>query len=166
MTILYHCLFCCERFHSLHHTQFRTNYSLFMPFYDYIYGTMDNSTDTLYETSLKKLEDVPEVVHLTHLTTPQSVYHLRLGFAGLASNPLTSKWYLWLMWPLTLWSMISAWIYGRTFITERNTFKKIKAQSWAVPRYRIHVSSFSCMYSFFILDHKMKKLIFLAFVGM
>lgn len=146
MTILYHCLFCCERFHSLHHTQFRTNYSLFMPFYDYIYGTMDNSTDTLYETSLKKLEDVPEVVHLTHLTTPQSVYHLRLGFAGLASNPLTSKWYLWLMWPLTLWSMISAWIYGRTFITERNTFKKIKAQSWAVPRYRIHVSSFSCMY--------------------
>ncbi|XP_021756466.1 protein ECERIFERUM 1-like isoform X1 [Chenopodium quinoa] len=125
-------------FHSLHHTQFRTNYSLFMPFYDYIYGTMDKSTDTLYETSLKKPEDVPEAVHLTHLTTPESVYHLRLGFAGLASNPLTSKWYLWLMWPVTLCSMISAWIYGRTFIIERNTFKKIKAQSWAVPRYRIH----------------------------
>ncbi|XP_048495903.1 very-long-chain aldehyde decarbonylase CER1 isoform X2 [Beta vulgaris subsp. vulgaris] len=125
-------------FHSLHHTQFRTNYSLFMPFYDYIYGSMDKSTDTLHETSLKKPEDIPDVVHLTHLTTPQSVYHLRLGFAALASEPLTSKWYLWLMWPLTLWSMILTWIYGRTFIIERNTFKKLKAQAWAIPRYNIH----------------------------
>ncbi|XP_021756464.1 protein ECERIFERUM 1-like [Chenopodium quinoa] len=125
-------------FHSLHHTQFRTNYSLFMPFYDYIYGTMDKSTDTLYETSLKKPDDVPDIVHLTHMTTPQSLYQLRLGFSGLASNPLTSTWYLWLIWPLTLWSMILTWIYGQTFIVERNTFKKLKAQSWAVPRYRIH----------------------------
>ncbi|KNA21538.1 hypothetical protein SOVF_042250 [Spinacia oleracea] len=125
-------------FHSLHHTQFRTNLSLFMPIYDYIYGTMDKSTDTLYETSLKKPDDIPDAVHLTHMTTPQSVYQLRVGFAGLASNPLTSTWYLWLMWPVTLWSMILTWIHGRTFIIERNTFKKLKAQSWAVPRYRIH----------------------------
>ncbi|KDP34470.1 hypothetical protein JCGZ_12753 [Jatropha curcas] len=34
-------------FHSLHHTKFRTNYSLFMPFYDYIYSTMDNSSDAV-----------------------------------------------------------------------------------------------------------------------
>ncbi|AQK55501.1 Protein ECERIFERUM 1 [Zea mays] len=26
-------------FHSLHHTQFRSNYSLFMPLYDHLYGT-------------------------------------------------------------------------------------------------------------------------------
>lgn len=125
-------------YHSLHHTQFRTNYSLFMPFYDYIYGTMDKSTDTLYEKSLKKPEDVPDVVHLTHLTTPQSIYHLRLGFASLASKPLTSKWYLWMMWPITLWSMIMTWIYGQTFIVERNTFQKLKLQSWAIPRYTVH----------------------------
>ncbi|KAH9627503.1 hypothetical protein KSS87_006194 [Heliosperma pusillum] len=125
-------------YHSLHHTQFRTNYSLFMPFYDYIYGTMDKSTDTLYETSLKKPQDVPQVVHLTHLTTPQSIYQIRLGFASLASEPLTSKWYLWIMWPVTLWSMVTTWIYGRTFIVERNTFGKIKAQSWAIPRYNVH----------------------------
>lgn len=125
-------------YHSLHHTQFRTNYALFMPFYDYIYGTMDKSSDTLYETCLKKPEDVPDVLHLTHLTTPQSIYHLRLGFAALASKPLTSKWYLWLIWPVTLWSMIMTWIYGRTFIVERNIFKKLKAQSLAVPRYKIH----------------------------
>ncbi|KAM5554451.1 hypothetical protein ABKV19_022699 [Rosa sericea] len=43
-------------YHSLHHTQFRTNYSLFMPIYDYIYGTMDKSSDTLHESSLRKEE--------------------------------------------------------------------------------------------------------------
>ncbi|KAL6583675.1 Very-long-chain aldehyde decarbonylase cer1 [Orobanche minor] len=125
-------------YHSLHHTQFRTNYSLFMPFYDYVYGTMDRSSDELYETSLAKKEESPDVVHLTHLTTPESIYHLRLGFAYLASEPHRSNWYLWLMWPVTLWSMMITWIYGRrTFIVERNIFKHLKLQTWAVPKYTI-----------------------------
>ncbi|CAF1727931.1 unnamed protein product, partial [Brassica oleracea var. botrytis] len=59
-----------RKFHSLHYTQFRTNYSLFMPLYDYIYGTMDETSDTLYEKSLERGEDRVDVVHLTHLTTP------------------------------------------------------------------------------------------------
>jgi len=46
---------------------------------------------------------------LTHLTTPQSVYHLRLGFGCCASKPMTSKWYWWLMWPVTWCSMVTAW---------------------------------------------------------
>ncbi|KAJ8438487.1 hypothetical protein Cgig2_008974 [Carnegiea gigantea] len=125
-------------YHSLHHTQFRTNYALFMPFYDCIYGTMDKSTESLYETSLQRPGDTPDVVHLTHLTTPQSIYHLRLGFASIASEPLTSKWYLFVMWPVTLWSMIMAWVYGQTFVIERNTFQKLKLQTWAIPRYTIH----------------------------
>ncbi|XP_055817653.1 very-long-chain aldehyde decarbonylase CER1-like isoform X2 [Solanum dulcamara] len=124
-------------YHSLHHTQFRTNYSLFMPMYDYIYDTLDKSSDTLYEKSLEREAEVPDVVHLTHLTTPESIYHLRLGFASLASNPHTSKWYFWLMWPVTLWSIMITWIYGRTFVVERNMFKNIKLQTWAIPKYRV-----------------------------
>ncbi|KDP28917.1 hypothetical protein JCGZ_14688 [Jatropha curcas] len=126
-------------FHSLHHTQFRTNYSLFMPLYDYIYGTADKSSDSLYENSLKRQEEFPDVVHLTHLTSPDSIYHLRLGFAYLASTPETQKsnWYLCLMWPVTLWTMICAWIYGRTFVVERNRFHKLTLQTWAIPRYNL-----------------------------
>ncbi|KAJ9680388.1 hypothetical protein PVL29_019652 [Vitis rotundifolia] len=75
-----------RKYHSLHHTQFRTNYS---------YGTMDKSSDVLYEKSLITPEELPHVVHFTHLVTPQSIYHLRLGFASLASKPYTSKWYVW-----------------------------------------------------------------------
>nr|XP_016480376.1 PREDICTED: protein ECERIFERUM 1-like isoform X1 [Nicotiana tabacum] len=124
-------------FHSLHHTQFRTNYSLFMPFYDYIYGTLDKSTDSLYEKSLKRQEDSTDVVHLTHLTTPESIYHLRLGFSSLASMPQNKKWYIWFMWPVTLWTMITNCIYGRTFILERNNLEKFKFQSWSIPRYNL-----------------------------
>ena len=90
-----------------------------MPLYDYIYGTMDKSSDTLYEISLKKKEKVPHVVHLTRLTTLDSIYHLRLGLSSLASSPHISKWFMWLMWPLTLLSMMLTWIYGRTFVVER-----------------------------------------------
>ncbi|KAL2511559.1 Protein ECERIFERUM 1 [Abeliophyllum distichum] len=124
-------------FHSLHHTQFRTNYSLFMPLYDYIYGTMDSSTDSLYQKSLQRKEEAPDVIYLTHLTTPESIYHLRLGFAALASKPYNSTWYLWLMWPVTLWSMMVTWIYGRTFTVERNVFEHLKLQTWAIPKYSI-----------------------------
>ncbi|XP_065625212.1 very-long-chain aldehyde decarbonylase CER1 [Quercus suber] len=124
-------------FHSLHHTQFRTNYSLFMPLYDYIYSTVDKCTDELYEISLRREAELPDVVHLTHLTTPESIYHLRLGFASLASKPYTSKWYFSLIWPVTLWSMMLNWLYGRTFIVERYRFNKLRLQSWVIPKYRI-----------------------------
>lgn len=111
-----------------------------MPLYDYIYGTVDKSTDELQESALKRQEESPDVVHLTHLTTPDSVYHLRVGFAYLAAQPHTSKWYLKLMWPVTLWSMIFTWVYGRTFIVERNQFDKLKLQTWVLPKFTIQVS--------------------------
>ncbi|PHT49725.1 Protein ECERIFERUM 1 [Capsicum baccatum] len=112
-------------YHSLHHTQFRTNYSLFMPMYDYIYNTLDKSSDMLYEKSLERQGQLPDVVHLTHLTTPESIYHLRLGIASFASEPYTSKWYFWLMWPVTLWSMIVTWIYGTTQVVLGGHLSKV-----------------------------------------
>ncbi|KAL6323262.1 hypothetical protein AAG906_029269 [Vitis piasezkii] len=126
-----------KMYHSLHHTQFRTNYSLFMPIYDYIYGTMDKSSDALYEKSLIRPEELPHVVHLTHLVTPQSIYHLRLGFASLASKPYTSKWYVWAMWPVTCCSIMLTWTYGRTFILERNQSNKFNVQTLVVPKFKI-----------------------------
>ncbi|MCD9640702.1 hypothetical protein HAX54_026176, partial [Datura stramonium] len=65
-------------FHSLHHTQFRTNYSLFMPIYDYL-------------------------------------------------GP----------WTMTLWTMITNCIYGRTFILERNSLEKFNFNLGPYPRYNL-----------------------------
>ena len=125
-------------FHSLHHTQFRTNYSLFMPFYDYIYNTMDKSSDTLHEKSIESKEEAVDVVHLTHLTSLQSIYHMRPGFAEFAAKPYASKWYMRIMWPLSWLSMVLTWAYGSWFTVERNVMEKLKIQSWAIPRYNFH----------------------------
>ncbi|KAM0954219.1 putative fatty acid hydroxylase [Dioscorea sansibarensis] len=84
-------------YHSLHHTQFRTNYCLFMPFYDYIYNTMDKSSHCMYKISLKGKEEQCDVVHLTHPTTLQSAYHLGLGFTTLALKLYNYKWYMLLV---------------------------------------------------------------------
>ncbi|XP_062220702.1 very-long-chain aldehyde decarbonylase GL1-6-like [Phragmites australis] len=119
-------------FHSLHHTQFRTNYSLFMPFYDYLYGTLDKSSDDLYERALHGREEAPDVVHLTHLTTPESIFHLRLGFASLASAPLASR-LLRLRAAYPLAALAS--LLGRTFRSEANRLEKLNVETWVVPRY-------------------------------
>ncbi|MQM20746.1 hypothetical protein Taro_053774 [Colocasia esculenta] len=124
-------------FHSLHHTQFRTNYALFMPMYDYLYGTADKSSDELYEAMQRGKEENPDVVHLTHPTTLHSVYHLRVGFASIAASPYAagSRWYVWAMWPLTLASALLFWFCGSAFTVERNRMKKLAMQTWAIPRY-------------------------------
>ncbi|KAF6168832.1 hypothetical protein GIB67_042139 [Kingdonia uniflora] len=122
-------------FHSLHHTQFRTNLSLFMPFYDYLYGTMDVSTDKVYETSLKGKTETPDAVYLMHPTTLESIYHLRPGFPSLASGPYASKWFMWMLWPVTYGCMLLSWVYDSVFTVERHVFNDLKMQTWAIPRY-------------------------------
>ena len=110
-----------------------------MPFYDYIYGTIDKSSDEQYERSLKGKEESPHVVHLTHLTHLQSIYHLRCGFSSLASKPYATKYYMWILWPLTFASMLLTWIYGTTFTAERNRFKRLIVETRVVPRYSFQV---------------------------
>ncbi|CAO2047053.1 unnamed protein product [Urochloa humidicola] len=122
-------------FHSLHHTQFRTNYSLFMPLYDYLYGTLDKSSDDLYERTLHAREEAPDVVHLTHLTTPDSVFHLRLGFASLAAAPLAAAARLRLLWAAAPLTCRLTSLLGGTFRSEANRLDKLNIETWVVPRY-------------------------------
>ncbi|KAG0456930.1 hypothetical protein HPP92_022087 [Vanilla planifolia] len=122
-------------FHSLHHTQFRTNYCLFMPLYDFIYGTVDKSSKKLYQSCIVGIEEAPDVVHLTHMTNLESIYHLRMGSASLSSKPYSPKWYMWLLWPLTLASFLVTWLCGSIFIVEKNRMKKLVVETWAVPRF-------------------------------
>ncbi|KAG2296399.1 hypothetical protein Bca52824_043068 [Brassica carinata] len=129
-------------FHSLHHTQFRTNYSLFMPMYDYIYGTNDKCSDSLYESLLEQEEEKPEAIHLTHLTSLDSIYHLRLGFASFSSHPLSSRFYLVLMKPITLIiSFVLTSFSSRTFVFERNRFGDLTLHSHLLPKFSSHYKS-------------------------
>ncbi|KAL6591360.1 hypothetical protein ACP70R_049863 [Stipagrostis hirtigluma subsp. patula] len=124
-------------FHSLHHTQFRSNYSLFMPLYDHLYGTVDKSSDDLYERTLHGRGDAaPDVVHLTHLAAPESLFHLRLGFASLASAPLAvASLGDWAARPLAAVASLA----GRTFRSEANRLGNLSIETWVVPRYTSQV---------------------------
>ncbi|KAK8356678.1 hypothetical protein V6Z12_A05G370900 [Gossypium hirsutum] len=146
-------------FHSPHHVQFKTYYSLFMPFYDYIYGTMDKSSDILYEKSLRRKEESPHVAHLTHLATPESINHLRLGFAPFAFKPYTpSTWHMWFFWPVTPCSMMLTWIYCSTFVVERYRFHNIRLQTSAIPKYNIQLKqSINNLIEEAILEHPQLK---------
>lgn len=110
-----------------------------MPLYDYIYGTMDESSEELYEKSFIKKEEIIDVVHLTHLTTLQSVYHSRIGFASVASKPYSNQFYLWILFPFSYALVFVAWIFGTTLIVERNKFKKLHTETWLVPRFTFQV---------------------------
>jgi aldehyde decarbonylase len=116
-----------------------------MPLYDYVYNTMDKSSDELYERSLKGTEETPELVHLTHMTTLESAYHLRIGIASIASKPSDNSMLMWMLWPLAWLSMVLAWVYGSSaFVVERIKIKKMKMQTWAIPRYNFQVNG--CFY--------------------
>ncbi|KAL6634347.1 hypothetical protein ACP70R_027018 [Stipagrostis hirtigluma subsp. patula] len=94
---------------------------LFMPLYDHLYGTVDKSRDDLYERTLHGRGDAaPDVVHLTHLAAPESLFHLRLGFASLGD---------WAARPLA----------GRTFRSEANRLGNLSIETWVVPRYTSQV---------------------------
>ncbi|KAF6145538.1 hypothetical protein GIB67_037571 [Kingdonia uniflora] len=125
-------------FHSLHHSQVHTNFSLFMPIYDFMYRTMDKTTDTLFEVSSIGREEKVDVIHITHPTYLRSIYQLRLGFAYLASQPYKSKWYLWVLWPITVVMMLLLWVLNCTFTVEKNQLSELKMQVWAIPRYTFH----------------------------
>ncbi|CAN6175349.1 unnamed protein product [Urochloa humidicola] len=128
-------------FHSLHHTQFRTNYSLFMPFYDYLYGTLDASSDLLHERALRRRseEEPIDVVHLTHLAAPESIFHLRLGFASLAAVPLattTSSTAAAALAALARPFVALTSLLGTTALrAETNRLGKLNIETWVVPRY-------------------------------
>jgi aldehyde decarbonylase len=144
-------------FHSLHHTQFRTNYSLFMPLYDRLYGTLDKSSDDLYErtrtlhgrgggvggdddaAAAAARPDV--VVHLTHLTTPDSVLHLRLGFASLAAAPLAGA-YLPRAAAAAV-ARLTPLLLRSTFRSEANRLGSLNMETWVVPRYTSQVRTYS-----------------------
>jgi sterol desaturase/sphingolipid hydroxylase (fatty acid hydroxylase superfamily) len=38
-------------YHSLHHSRVHTNFCLFMPFYDYVYGTASPESDSLHASA-------------------------------------------------------------------------------------------------------------------
>ena len=57
-------------YHSLHHSKVHTNFCLFMPLYDYVYGTADPTSHQLYTKAINgeaAPNKAPDVVFMVGL---------------------------------------------------------------------------------------------------
>jgi aldehyde decarbonylase len=121
-----------------------------MPLYDHLYGTAHKSSDDLYEHALQGREEAPpDVVHLTHLTTPASLLRVRLGFASLAAapSPLASRYCGSVLAAAArpVAALVAA-LLGRTaFRSEANRLHKLNLETWVVPRYTSQVRTTGIM---------------------
>ena len=126
-------------FHSLHHSKVHTNFCLFMPIYDYMYGTVDKNSDKLYEeSSAGRVVKAPDMVFLAHGTEILSVFHLGCMSRSFSSRPYLKKWTTWLLYPLALLLIVVLPFLRAPFTTARNKLRGLTTETWCMPRYAIH----------------------------
>lgn len=143
-------------FHSLHHSRVNTNYALFMPIYDHLYGTADPTSTQLSRECSAGREYAPGAVFLAHGVDATSVVHLPFMSRDFSSNPYPGDNALrLLLWPVTFPLMLAMWALAplHPFVAERkqilNRWHKeaaspapggpyLQLQTWVVPRLGWH----------------------------
>mmetsp|Transcript_30914 Transcript_30914/g.100644 ORF Transcript_30914/g.100644 Transcript_30914/m.100644 type:complete len:632 (+) Transcript_30914:219-2114(+) len=136
-------------FHSLHHSKVHCNFALFMPLYDYVYGTADPGSDTLYEAAIvgeAAPYKTPAAVFLAHGTELLSFFHLSFMFKGFASRPYETKWWVRPFWPLAVLGACLVRIFGQVFCYDKHMLGKMPIETWVTPAFAIQY--------FFKREHK------------
>ncbi|KAG0556124.1 hypothetical protein KC19_11G028000 [Ceratodon purpureus] len=123
-------------YHSLHHTEQRSNFCLFMPLYDYLGGTVDPKTDSVYAELRKGIpEEVPEFVFLAHCIDLLSSLQVSFMFRTLAAHPYEWHWFLWPFLLPGLCILCMFWIFADTFVAHKYCLYKLRCMAWVVPRH-------------------------------
>eukprot|EP00526_Cylindrotheca_closterium_P005305 CAMPEP_0113623458 /NCGR_PEP_ID=MMETSP0017_2-20120614/12067_1 /TAXON_ID=2856 /ORGANISM="Cylindrotheca closterium" /LENGTH=620 /DNA_ID=CAMNT_0000533407 /DNA_START=16 /DNA_END=1878 /DNA_ORIENTATION=+ /assembly_acc=CAM_ASM_000147 len=127
-------------YHSLHHSRVHTNFCLFMPIYDHMFGTVHKTTDTLYEkaiTGQSAPKTAPDVVFIGHGTNLVSLFHLPFMFRSFSSRPFEPKWWLAPFWPLCVMVMFVMRIFGKVFCSDKHRLRHLKMETWVTPAWAI-----------------------------
>lgn len=121
-------------YHSLHHTEQKSNFCLFMPINDYLGGTVDPKTESYHaELRKEKPDEVPDFVFLAHCIDVLSSLQVSFCFRTAAAHPYTCHWFLWPLWPLTLSFLFVFWIVADVFVAHKYYLNKLKCMAWIVP---------------------------------
>jgi predicted amino acid dehydrogenase len=125
-------------FHALHHSQVKTNFCLFMPLYDYVYGTVDPASDSLHAAALAGAAVpvvVPDAVFLAHGTEVLSLLHLPFACRGLAAHPWAPRAALYLLWPLVAPLALAVAAFGRVFTADKHALGALRLETWVTPAF-------------------------------
>lgn len=131
-------------YHSLHHSRVHTNFCLFMPIYDYWFGTLERERENPDQwTSLKvqaaarrrAAPDPPACVFLAHGTDLLSATHLPFWFRGFSSRPYKYHWSLLPLWPLAAAACALLWVGGRVFVSHTERVGGEPVHTWVTPRF-------------------------------
>lgn len=157
-------LFFC-RYHSLHHTDLKTNFCLSMPLFDELWKTTnDKSWDLQREissrtgelslffqkifslqmltlTEMEKISEskVADFVFLAHVVDVMSAMHSPFVFRSFSSTPFSIKPFLFPMWPFTYLVMLFMWAKAKTFLFSLYYLRGKLHETWVVPRFGFQV---------------------------
>lgn len=127
-------------YYSLHHSEMKSNYCLFMPLYDAIWNTLNaDSWDLHKKISLdvagKSKKEVPDFVFLAHVVDITSSLHAPFVFRSFSSMAYSSRFFLLIFWPFAFLVMLVMWARSKTFLMSFYNLRGRLHQSWVVPRF-------------------------------
>jgi WAX2 C-terminal domain/Fatty acid hydroxylase superfamily len=137
-------------YHSLHHSRVHTNFCLFMPIYDHLYGTVDKSSDVLYERAIRgesAPKIAPDVVFMGHGTHLVSLFHLPCCLRSFSSRPFRNHSLLNILWPVAALAMIPMRFFGRPFCHDKHRLHHLRLETWVTPAWGFQFF-FSSFHSF------------------
>ncbi|KAJ8767298.1 hypothetical protein K2173_017342 [Erythroxylum novogranatense] len=123
-------------YHSLHHTDKKTNFCLFMPLFDALWNTLNsNSWDLHKKMSSNGDEKVADFVFLAHVVDVTSSMHAPFVNRSFASLPYSMRFFLPPFWPLAFTFMFILWAAAKTFYASFYNLRGRLHQTWVVPRF-------------------------------
>jgi len=140
-------------FHSLHHSKVHTNYCLFMPIYDYAFGTVCPDVDKVYQRAVTtKREDVPgpDVIFLAHGGPLCQLLQIPFISKTTSAHKFEMQWWMYPFIPFILcmtplMECFATYFYNASAYVKREVsgFSKaarrpLRAEQWAIARFAYH----------------------------
>ncbi|KAJ6803967.1 protein ECERIFERUM 3-like [Iris pallida] len=123
-------------YHGLHHMEQDSNFCLFMPLFDALWGTLNTKSWQLQkDISSGKNDEVPDFVFLAHVVDVAFAAHSPFLLRSYSSMPYTFSIFVLPIWPIIFLVMLMMWACSKPFLVSFYRIRGLLHQTWVVPRY-------------------------------
>jgi sterol desaturase/sphingolipid hydroxylase (fatty acid hydroxylase superfamily)/predicted amino acid dehydrogenase len=123
-------------FHAIHHSRFTKNFALFMPIWDYIFGTLDQkSWEEAFECEQEK-KTKPSTVFLVHGGTTAMAFCMPFFPTTIGLKPFEYPAFLAIFYPIyKILIPIAAFFWNKVFVVDNYRYLEILCSTWAIPMF-------------------------------